>query len=120
MARFEVTYVDRHAHGDRDAVSIRMRIFRDGEYFQFATAIASGIQLAGVRRSSVAMDRFWAHFAQAAVELLKPQLTDGSLPLADPTEGVVVVPNVSAVLRHAELTPIASPREDDSIATFEL
>lgn len=113
-------YVDLRRPPDRDAVAVALRVFRDDEYFQFVEAIASGIALAVQRQWRVSRDRFWAWFAQEAVEELKALISRGELALDDPTKAVVIQPSVERVMRRAEAATIDALREDDVIASFKL
>lgn len=120
MAHYEVTYVDLRRPADLDAVAVALRVHRDGEYFQFVQAMASGISLATQRSSNITRDRFWAWFAQEAVEEIKALIARDQLPLADPTQAVVVRPCVERVMGRAELSTIDALCEDQVVATFDL
>lgn len=119
MAKYEVRYVDRRRPADRDAVAVALRVFRDDEYFQFVEAIASGIALAMLSRSNVTQDRFWAWFAREAVEELEVLISDGGLPLDDPTRAVIIQPSVERVMKRAEAATIEALREGNLIASFD-
>lgn len=53
MAHYEVRYLDLRRPVDQDAVALALRVRRDGDYFQFVHAIASGIALGLLGRASV-------------------------------------------------------------------
>jgi hypothetical protein len=120
MARYEVTYVDLRRPADLDAVAVALRVFRDGEYFQFVQAMASGISLATQRRSNIGRDRFWAWFAQEAAEEVKALIARGELPLEDPTQAVILRPSVDRAMQRAELSTIDVLREDQTVASFDV
>ncbi len=120
MPHHDVRYVDLRRPPERDAVAVTLRVFREDEYFQFVEAIASGIALAVQRQWNVIQDRFWAWFAQEAVEELKVLISRGELPLEDPTKAVIIQPSVERVMRRAEAATIDALREDNVIASFEL
>lgn len=96
-----------------------LRVTRDGEYFQFVEAIASGIDLTARRVSSISAELFWAWFAREAVELLKIEIKAGALPLSDPTQALRVSPSVDAAVRQAELETTDALRSDTVVASFE-
>jgi hypothetical protein len=121
VALYEVQFVDVRGLSNRDATAAHLRVHRDGEYFQFVAVVASGIELLQVRQRSIAVDRFWAHFVPAAVELVKGEVREGTMPLADPTEAFWVRPIFSTALSAAE--KMGAPpalREGDVVGTFEL
>lgn len=121
MARFEIQFVDVRGVNNRDATAAHLRVHRDREYFQYVAVVASGIELIQVRQRSIALDRFWAFFVAAAVDVVKDAVRDETIPLADPTQVFWVRPDFAAVLSASET--IGAPtalREGDIVGTFEL
>jgi hypothetical protein len=123
VARYEVRYDD---HGRErgtfiDAYQLSLRVYRDGEYFQFVGAIAPGPDYTIRVRSAADFtpDQFWRAFAGEAGPLIEGAVRARQMPLADPTLRFELRPPFLLAVQRAPEAENRPLEEDDVVHTFE-
>lgn len=119
--RYEVEYEGSMRDMSRiDAQQLRLRVFRDGEYFQFVIIPIAGPALRGVLGplSDTALSQFWRAVAVEAGPLINAAVLRGDIPLPDPTQGFEVYPDLEAAGRAAPQEPAVG--DDDVVYEFVL
>lgn len=92
-------------HSRVDASQVRVRIYRDEEYFQFFTGVVPGIvvEILGRGGPDGISPRLQRACARVVVRAAKERIVDGSVPLADPS-------NASEVLLSHDAIEVAMRR----------
>lgn len=119
MATYTIEIIGRGHMADRDAVEIRLRCLRDGNYFQFFQVIATGIALAIVRREHGDVPETWWRAAVAtACTDIESMVTSEFRPLDPPTKGFMVPVDVARTdaLHKAGGLPAGGP--GDEVCSF--
>lgn len=82
-----------------DASQIRVRIYRDGDYFQFFTGVVPGsvIDVLVRGRAGGSMSRLQRACAAATLRGARDRIVEGSVPLPDPTNASEVLLSYDAV-----------------------
>jgi hypothetical protein len=117
---YEVRYEGHQLDTSRvDAEQTRLRVFADdGTYFQFFSAIMSGIEAnAALNAPGVTRGRFRRAVAEVAGENIREEIRSGRAPLPDPTTAITVFPDPRLVLRRARVTRDAEPEVDEVVIT---
>ncbi len=100
---------------------VHLSVYRDGEYFQFINAVASGIDLFHHGEETMTTSgRFWKAFALEAVPLIRLALVHGDIPLRDPIVPFEVRPDVHNAVEHSRIDVSGDAVELGTIATFRL
>ena len=97
-----------------DASQVRVRIYRDGDYFQFFTGVVPGsvIDVLVKGRAGGSMHRLQRACAAVTIRSAKERIVEGSVPLPDPT-------NASEVLLSHDAVDAAIRRGDPKDALLE-
>lgn len=105
--------------GTRDCYKVRLRVARDGEYFQFVTPMVSGPRLLDLDREDLDRDVFWSAVVEEAVELIRKAVVAGDIPLERPEAPYEVLPSVLRCIGRAKSTP-RTFAEGDVVGAFDL
>lgn len=104
-----------------DAEQLRLRVYRDGRYFQFFTAIVPGsafrVGLHGTR--DITLPQFRRAIAEAAVEQIREKIALGEAPLPDPTKAIEIFPDIDTAVERGAHLPSAEVVEGDVIGGWQ-
>ncbi len=103
-----------------DALQVRLRVFRDGKYFQFVTVPVPAPELRGWigADAEVTQGQLWAAVAQAACPLIEDAARRGEIPLANPTMAYEVYANVQTAVQKARYGRIEEIAAGDTVCEF--
>jgi hypothetical protein len=109
---FHAEYGGWQRDGSRvDAYQVRLRVFRDGQYFQFFTGVVPGITVHVLNEDqsdAAVADRFRRACAHATIRTAKEQIAQGQVPLVDATNASEVLLAPEAIEASMRKTPKSS------------
>lgn len=121
LHRYSVEYEGSMRDASRiDAQQLRLRVFRDGHYFQFITVPVPGPSLRGslgLMRNTT-LGQLWRAIAMAAGPRIEEAGRRGDIPLPDPTTAFEVYPDIEEAAKTAPKQ--TEVKEDEVVYTFEL
>jgi hypothetical protein len=90
-----------------DASQVRLRVRRDGEYYQFFTGVVSGpaLRVAVHGSENLTLDQFKRGCVSATLNAIQQVLSDGFEPLDDPTKAVEILIDSALAERLAHAQP---------------
>ncbi len=86
-----------------DAWQMRLRVWRDGTYYQFFTVVVPGIDLAAEvsNRDQEFQTRFWRWLGKLAVDPIRQACESGQAPLPDPNTAIELRGDVRRAVANA-------------------
>lgn len=118
---YEVTYAGSQRDTSRlDAQQVRLRVFRDGEYFQFVAVPLPGPKIRAVlgMLPNVSIGQFRRAVAEEAARYIEDATRRGEIPLTDPIQAYEVFVNIDEVGRKARYAEEVV--DDDTVYRFSL
>jgi hypothetical protein len=90
-----------------DADQVRLRVYRDGEYFQLFTGVAPGIDFRPAVHGlgPFTFTQFQRAFADVSAEAAKEAIAEGRAPLSDPQTAIELFPDSKEAARRAPRLP---------------
>jgi hypothetical protein len=115
LAHFTITYHGKAWPAEHDGVELRLRIWRDDDYFQFLTAAVSGIDLVLTPKSILEDPRFWPAVARAAALVAEDAVRKGELPLADRARGYQVHVGIAGLIQAMATGEVGSDLPENGV-----
>lgn len=86
-----------------DAEQVRLRVFADGQYFQFFVGIVAGIDFRPAIHgpTNITLGQFRRAFTDLTVEQIRYVIGTGGVPRSDPTEAIELFPDAAEAARRA-------------------
>jgi hypothetical protein len=105
-----------------DALQLRLRVYRDDDYFQFFTVTVPAPELRGFigPDANVRRGQLWFAIAQAAGPHVEDAVRRGEVPLEDPRRGYEVFPDIERAVHRArrESGTLPEVQSDDTVFEF--
>jgi hypothetical protein len=118
---YDVTYAGSQRDTSRlDAQQVRLRVLRDGEYFQFVAVPVPGPKFRAVigMLPNVSIGQFWRAVAEEAGRYIEDATRRGEIPLPDPIQAYEILVNIEEVGRKAQYAEEVV--DEDTVYRFSL
>ena len=118
--QFSVEFAGWERDGNRiDAKQVRLRVFCDGEYFQFFTGVVPGPALhAATRGERMGLDQYKRGCVNATVLEIQRLVAEGFEPLDEPHNAVEILVDSDAAERLTRLEPDEPIEEGTVVDTW--
>lgn len=105
-----------------DALQLRLRVFRDEEYFQFFTITVPGptfrVSIHSADASGITFPQVQRAIAANALEEIRRRISSGEAPLANPTHAIDLLADVAYAIREARGHSAAPFAEGETVAEW--
>lgn len=103
-----------------DAEQLRLRSFKDGEYFQFFTGIVPGMDFRVAIRgpTNITLAQFRRAITDLTAELVRKEITNGRAPLEDPTIAIALFPDVREAARQARYVDDTDYQDNEVVTSW--
>lgn len=104
-----------------DADQVRLRVFADGEYFQFFIGVVAGIDFRPAIHgpTNITLAQFRRAFTELTVEQIRQVISIGDAPRSDPTEAIELFPDAEEAARRARHIQDRDYEEGEVVGRWE-